>query len=63
MSKSTVVDILPEEQAEMLGMLWCTRYGSLLALHILLLCAMGCNPTEIAEVLFCSGSSNTRLSF
>jgi transposase len=33
------------------------RYGSLLALHILLLCAAGCRPTTIAAGLFCSRSS------
>jgi hypothetical protein len=32
------------------------RYGELLALHILLWCAVGRNPTEIADVLFCSRS-------
>src|SRR5437867_4106446 len=33
------------------------RYGYLLAIHILLLCAAGRNPTEIADFLFCSRSS------
>ena len=33
------------------------RYGFLLTIHILLLCAAGKNPTEIAESLFCSRSS------
>ena len=33
------------------------RYGYLLAFHILLLCAAGRNPTEIAAFLFCSRSS------
>jgi transposase len=33
------------------------RYGYLLALHMLLLCAAGRNPTEIAAVLFCSRST------
>src|SRR5439155_11227556 len=33
------------------------RYGYLLALHVLLLCAAGRNPTEIAAFLFCSRSS------
>jgi putative transposase len=46
-----------EEQAEMLAILRRARYGYLLALHILLLCAMGRHPTEIAAVLFCSRSS------
>lgn len=34
-----------------------TRYGYLLGLHILLLCAAGRTPTEIAAFLFCSRSS------
>ena len=33
------------------------RYGHLLANHILLLCAAGKSPTEIADFLFCSRSS------
>jgi transposase len=36
-------------------------YGSLLALHILLLCAAQRSPTEIAAVLFCSRSSVYRV--
>jgi transposase len=38
-----------------------TRYGYLLAFHILLLCATGRNPTEIAAFLFCSRSSVYRI--
>ena len=57
MPKSTFVEIPPEEQAQMLAALRRARYGYLLALHILLLCAAGRNPTEIAAVLFCSRSS------
>jgi putative transposase len=37
------------------------RYGYLLAFHILLLCAVGRNPTEIAACLFCSRSSVYRI--
>jgi putative transposase len=37
------------------------RYGYLLAFHILLRCAAGRNPTEIAAFLFCSRSSVYRL--
>ncbi|MBX3278373.1 MAG: IS630 family transposase [Acidobacteria bacterium] len=33
------------------------RYGFLLTIHILLLCAAGKNPSQIAEFLFCSRSS------
>jgi len=38
-----------------------TRYGSLLALHLLLLCAAGRTPSEVAAVLFCSRSSVYRI--
>src|SRR3712207_6380627 len=41
----------------MLRQLRLARYGYLLSLHILLLCAAGHTPTEIACVLFCSPSS------
>jgi putative transposase len=57
MPKSTILEISPEEQAPMLAALRRTRYGYLLALHILLLCAAGRTPTDIAAVLFCSRSS------
>jgi putative transposase len=57
MPKSTVIDIPPVEQAEMRAALRRTRYGYLLALHILLLCAAARKPTDIATVLFCSRSS------
>jgi len=45
----------------MLAELRRARYGSLLALHLLLLCAAGRSPTEIAAVLFCSRSSVYRV--
>jgi transposase len=54
---TTLLDIAPEEQAQMLAALRRARYGSLLALHILLLCARGRTPTEVAACLFCSRSS------
>jgi transposase len=57
MPKRSVLDISQAEQAQMLAALRRARYGYLLALHILLLCAAGRNPTEIAAVLFCSRSS------
>jgi putative transposase len=41
----------------MLAALRRARYGYLLALHIVLLCATGRSPTEVAAVLFCSRSS------
>src|ERR671927_520541 len=50
-----------EEQAQMRAVLRRTRYGYLLAFHILLLCAVGRNPTEIAALLFCSRSSVYRI--
>jgi transposase len=37
------------------------RYGSLLAFHLLLLCAAGRNPTAIAAFLFCSRSRVYRM--
>src|SRR3712207_7572900 len=37
------------------------RFGYLLSLHILLLCAQGRTPTEIAAFLFCSRSSVYRV--
>ena len=57
MPTRTFVEIPEEEQAHMRAALRRARYGYLLALHILLLCAVGRNPTEIAAVLFCSRSS------
>ena len=57
MPMSTVLVISPEVQAPMLAALRRARYGSVLALHIVLLCAVGRNPTDIAAVLFCSRSS------
>jgi transposase len=57
MPKSTFVDIPQEEQSQMLAVLRRVRYGYLLALHILLLCAAGRKATAIAAVLFCSRSS------
>ena len=59
--KTTVLDIPPAEQAQMLAALRRARYGYLLALHVLLLCAAGRTPTEIATVLFCSRSSVYRI--
>jgi hypothetical protein len=57
MPNSTFVEIPTEEQAEMLSALRRARYGYLLALHILLLCAAGRSPTDISAVLFCPRSS------
>jgi putative transposase len=57
MPKSTVMEIPSEEHRQMVAALRRARYGHLLALHILLLCAAGHTPTEIAAVLLCSRSS------
>jgi transposase len=57
MPTSTFIGIPEEEQAQMRAALRRARYGYLLALPILLWCAVGRNPTEIAAVLFCSRSS------
>ena len=57
MPGQTIVEIPAETQAQMLGELRQARYGHLLAIHILLLCATGRRPSEIAAFLFCSRSS------
>jgi transposase len=57
MPTNTRVEIPEAEQAQMRAALRRARYGYLLALQILLLCAVGRTPTEIAAVLFCSRSS------
>ena len=61
MPRATIVEISPTAQAQMLAELRCARYGYLLALHILLLCAAQRSPTEIAAVLFCSRSTVYRV--
>ena len=57
MPRSTCVAIPQEEQRQMLAVLRRARYGYLLALHMLLLCAAGRRPMTVAAVLFCSRSS------
>lgn len=61
MPTPTIVEIPPAEQARMRAELRRARYGYLLALHLLLLCAAGRTPSEIAAVLFCSRSSVYRV--
>lgn len=61
MPRTTIVEIFPIEQARMLAEVRRARYGYLLALHILLLCAAQRSPTEIAAVLFCSRSTVYRV--
>jgi putative transposase len=58
---TTLLEIPPAEQVQMRAVLRRMRYGYLLAFHILLLCANGRNPTEIAAFLFCSRSSVYRI--
>jgi transposase len=59
--RTTIVEIPVEEQARMRAELRRARYGYLLALHLLLLCAAGRTPSEVASVLFCSRSSVYRI--
>ena len=61
MRGSTILDIPPQEQAGMLAELRHARYGAVLAVPVLLLCAAGRTPTEIATVLFCSRTSVYRI--
>src|SRR5262249_14167373 len=58
---TTLLELPPAEQVQMRAVLRRTRYGYLLAFHILLLCAAGRNPTDIAAYLFCSRSSVYRI--
>jgi putative transposase len=57
----TILDLSQAEQAALLAALRRSRYGYLLALHVLLLCAAGKTPTEISDYLFCSRSSVYRI--
>jgi len=57
MPMSTILAISPEVHAPMLAVRRRARYGYVLALHIVLWCAAGRNPTDIAAALFCSRSS------
>ena len=61
MPRPTIVEISLAEQARMRAELRRARYGYLLALHLLLLCAAGRTPSEVAAVLFCSRSSVYRI--
>ena len=61
MPSTTILEMPPEEQAQMRAILRRARYGYLLAFHILLLCAAGRNPTEIAAFLLCSRSRVYRI--
>lgn len=57
MPGKTILEIPVAEQEQRLVHLRAARYGHLLALHILLLCAQEHTPSEIASFLFCSRSS------
>lgn len=57
MPGSTIIHLSCSEQEQLLFELRRARYGYWLALHIILLCASGYTPTQIAAVLFCSRSS------
>lgn len=61
MPNSTILVIPIHEQDLMLSQIRRARYGYLLALHILLLCAAGHTPTQIAAFFFCSRSSIYRV--
>ena len=61
MPDTTLLDIPQEEQDQMLAALRRARYGYLLAFHVLLLCAAGHKPTDIAAFLFCSRASVYRI--
>jgi hypothetical protein len=63
MPATTLLNIPPAEQAQIRTVLHRMRYGYLLAFHILLLCAAGRTPTEIAAFLFCSRSKSVHRRF
>lgn len=57
MPASTIIDLSYTEQEQLLFELRRARFGYWLALHIILLCAAGYTPTQVARVLFRSHSS------
>jgi transposase len=59
--RPTIVEIPLAEQARLRAELRRARYGYLVALHLLLLCAAGRTPSEVATVLVCSRSSVYRI--
>lgn len=61
MPGKTILEIPAVEQEQMMRELRSARYGYLLALHVLLLCAQGKTPSEIASFLLCSRSSVYRV--
>ena len=61
MPMTTLLDMPQKEQGQMRAALRRARYGYLLALHGLLLCAARQPPSAIAAALFCSRSSVYRI--
>lgn len=61
MPGSTILEIPEPEQERMRAELRRSRYNYLLALHVLLLCAAGKTPTQIAAFLLCSRTSVYRI--
>lgn len=61
MPGSTILSIPEHEQEQIRAQLRRARYGYLLAVHVLLRCAAGRTPTEIATFLFGSRSSVYRI--
>ena len=61
MPGSTILAIPQSEQDWMLAEVRRARHGYLLALHVLLLCAAGRRPAEIATFLLCSRASVYRI--
>ena len=61
MPESILLEVPHHEQEWRLAEWRRARYGYLLALHVLLLCAAGRTPTASATVLFCSRSSVSRI--
>ena len=61
MPRTTIIEMAPEEQAHILATVRRARHGYVLALQILLLCAVPRTPTEIAAVLFCSRTTVYRV--
>jgi hypothetical protein len=59
--KMTIVELSPTAQAHMVAEVRRARYGYVLALQLLLLCAAQRRPTEMAPVLCCSRSTVSRV--
>jgi hypothetical protein len=62
MPGATSLEISRQEQAQILAPMRRTRYGYLLAWHVLRLCAASRHPTEMAAFLLCSCYSNYRIA-